>query len=92
MRHFVKQHQEFKVITAVTCDICGTTHKVDPLDATPMVHIEHNFGYESTHFGDCTTLSCDICEACLHEFLFTKGALNYCCSNLYDALKKETQS
>lgn len=89
MQHTTTIMEEKEVITSITCDLCNKETKVQDfysLDSIEAIRITHIFGIQSSYFGDCTQLECDICEACLYELLKSKDALRKCCRTSYDHL------
>lgn len=63
-----------KVITSVTCDVCGKTYvwnwrdSDDVFETQEFLHINLKGGYGSV-FGDGSTIKCDICQHCLKKLL-----------------------
>ena len=72
-------HQELREISvpcdvSVECDVCGSVYDIDDWEnSSEFYHLYHDCGYASV-FGDGNTISCDICQDCLRDFL---GGVNY---------------
>ena len=71
MKHREKRVYEKEVLTAITCDVCGTYYdnrvRYEP-EIGEFTSIDYVGGYNSI-FGDMNRVQCDICQRCLKELI-----------------------
>ena len=72
MREYITEERTVEILDKVKCDVCGKEYDAkkleDSMEIQEFTHINFVGGYDSI-FGDCTTVSCDICQHCLNEKL-----------------------
>ena len=64
-----KRTTTIEVTTGVECDVCKKVYDIDDLATQEILHIQHQYGYGSTEFGDMNEIELDICEKCMFERL-----------------------
>ena len=77
MRTYVEMQFTEKVLSSITCDICGTSYTADDIHEIQEFHRGHFTGGYGSVFGDMTEVECDICQHCLLDMLKGKYRENF---------------
>jgi len=67
----IKKHKTIQeeYVHSVVCNQCGCEMKTESSPNGNGVHIKYEGGYDSSYFGDGSSVEFDICEGCLHKMI-----------------------